>query len=87
MAALDSCEQAIRYAAQTSMIQYQALANELYARFWRDRQQVKAAAVFMTEARDNYAQGAPPPKSKPWNTTTPTCWNVRPATRLKQCKR
>jgi predicted ATPase/transcriptional regulator with GAF, ATPase, and Fis domain len=56
MAALDFYEQAIRYAVQTSMIQYQALANELYARFWRDRQQAKAAAVFMTEARDNYAQ-------------------------------
>lgn len=56
MAVLDLYEQAIRYAADTSMIRYQALANELYARFWRDRQQAKAAAVFMTEARDNYAQ-------------------------------
>src|SRR5262249_3267956 len=56
MAALDFYEQAIRYAAQTSMIQYQALANELYARFWRDRGQTAAAAVFMSEARDNYAQ-------------------------------
>jgi transcriptional regulator with GAF, ATPase, and Fis domain len=56
MAALDLYEQAIRYAVQTTMIQYQALANELYARFWRHRHQVKAAAVFMTEARDNYAQ-------------------------------
>ena len=56
MAALDYYEQAIRYAAQTSMIPYQALANELYARFWRDRQQMKAAAVFMTEARVSYAQ-------------------------------
>jgi transcriptional regulator with GAF, ATPase, and Fis domain len=56
MAALDLYEQAIRYAAQTKMIQYQALANELYARFWRDRGQTVAAAAFITEARDDYAQ-------------------------------
>ncbi|MCG3163379.1 MAG: Anaerobic nitric oxide reductase transcription regulator NorR [Acidobacteria bacterium] len=56
MAALSAYEQAIRYAAQTNMIQYQALANELYARFWSGRGQTEAAAVFMTEARDNYRQ-------------------------------
>jgi predicted ATPase/transcriptional regulator with GAF, ATPase, and Fis domain/tRNA A-37 threonylcarbamoyl transferase component Bud32 len=56
MAALDFYEQAIRYAAQTNMIQYQALASELYARFWRDRQQPGAAAVFINEARNHYAQ-------------------------------
>ncbi len=56
MAALNFYEQAIRYAAQTSLIQYQALANELYAHFWRDRGQTVTAAVFMTEARNNYAQ-------------------------------
>jgi predicted ATPase/transcriptional regulator with GAF, ATPase, and Fis domain len=56
MAALDLYEQAVRYAAQTNMIQDQALAGELYARFWRDRQQAKAAAVFLTEARNHYAQ-------------------------------
>jgi GAF domain-containing protein len=56
MVALDLYEQGIRYAVHTHMLPYQALANELYARFWRDRQQTKAAAVFMTEARDKYAQ-------------------------------
>jgi predicted ATPase/transcriptional regulator with GAF, ATPase, and Fis domain len=56
MAALDLYEQASRYAAQIGMIQYQALANELYARFWRDRQQLKAAGTFMAEARDQYAK-------------------------------
>jgi predicted ATPase len=56
MAALDFYEQAIRRAAQTGAIQYQALANELYARFWRERGQTVAAAAFMTEARNNYAQ-------------------------------
>jgi len=56
MAALDFYEQAIRYATQTGAIQYRALANELYARFWRDREQTVAAAAFMTEARNNYAQ-------------------------------
>jgi len=33
-----------------------ALAYELYARFWRERGQQQAAAVFMTEARAAYAQ-------------------------------
>ncbi len=55
-AALEAYEQAIRYAGQASLIQYQALGNELYARFWRERGQIRAAAVFMTEARDRYAQ-------------------------------
>lgn len=56
MAALDLYEQAIHAAVHPSMIQYQALANELYARFWLDRQQATAAAVFLTAARDKYAQ-------------------------------
>ncbi len=56
MAALESYEQAIRYAVDTSLVQYQALANELYARFWRDRGQPRAAAAFLAEARDRYAQ-------------------------------
>src|SRR3989449_10854762 len=33
-----------------------ALANELYAKFWRDRGNAKVAAVFMADARDCYAQ-------------------------------
>jgi predicted ATPase len=56
MAALDLYEQALRAAEHAGMVQYQALANELYARFWHDRQQVRAAAVFITAARHKYAQ-------------------------------
>ena len=55
-AALEMYEQALRAAEQSGLIQEQALANELYARFWLERQQEKAAAVFLTEARDKYAQ-------------------------------
>ncbi|MFN0123080.1 MAG: sigma 54-interacting transcriptional regulator [Blastocatellia bacterium] len=56
MSAIDLYEQAIDYAAQTKQTQWQALASELYARFWRDRQQSRAAAAFVIKARDLYAQ-------------------------------
>lgn len=54
--AMELYERAIAYAAETGTIQHQALANELYARFWLDRKRPKIAAVFFTEARDRYAQ-------------------------------
>src|SRR5262245_13528721 len=38
------------------MIQYQALANELYARFWLGCGREAVAAVFLAEARSCYAQ-------------------------------
>ena len=56
LAALDLYERAIRYAAETSALQHQALANELYARFWLERGHPGVAAGFLAEARYAYAQ-------------------------------
>ena len=56
LSALDLYEQAIRYARETSMLQHQALANELCARFWLQRRQANVAAVFMAEARYAYIE-------------------------------
>ena len=54
--ALDLYERAIRYAGETGMIQHQALANELCARFWLERRQANVAAVFLAEARLAYLE-------------------------------
>jgi len=54
--ALAIYESAIGYAEEIKMIQYQALANELYAGFTLKRGQKKIAAALMTEARACYAQ-------------------------------
>jgi predicted ATPase/transcriptional regulator with GAF, ATPase, and Fis domain/tRNA A-37 threonylcarbamoyl transferase component Bud32 len=56
LSALDLYERAIRYAGETSMLQHQALANELCARFWLGRRQANVAAVFLAAARHAYAQ-------------------------------
>ncbi len=56
LAAMEFYERAIAYANETKTLQHQALANELYARFWQSRKQSKIAAVFFTTARDHYAQ-------------------------------
>ena len=56
LSALDYYERALAYARETEMIQHQALANELCARFWLARGQEKLAAVYLTEARSCYAQ-------------------------------
>jgi predicted ATPase/transcriptional regulator with GAF, ATPase, and Fis domain len=56
LSALDLFERAIRYAGEIGMLQYQALANELYARFWILRGRDRVAAVFMAEARALYEQ-------------------------------
>ncbi|MEK7833216.1 MAG: sigma 54-interacting transcriptional regulator, partial [Acidobacteriota bacterium] len=56
LSALELYERAINYAEQTNSIQYQALANELCARFYLGRRQKKIAAAFLAEARTCYAQ-------------------------------
>ncbi len=56
LAAMQCYERAIAYAAETGTLQHQALANELYARFWLARNRGKIASVFLAEARTNYAQ-------------------------------
>jgi Nif-specific regulatory protein len=56
LSAPDFYERAIRYAGETGMIQHQALANELYGRFWLWRGQEAVAAVFLAEARACYAR-------------------------------
>jgi predicted ATPase len=54
--ALELFEQALRYAEETEMIQYQALSNELCGRLWLDRGKEAIAAAFLSNARDCYAQ-------------------------------
>jgi Nif-specific regulatory protein len=49
-------ERGIRYAEEKNTIQYRALANELYARFQRERWQEKAAATLLAEARACYSR-------------------------------
>jgi PAS domain S-box-containing protein len=56
LAALDRYEQAIGYAESTAMLQHQALANELCARFWLERSQADVAAVFLAAARRAYTR-------------------------------
>ncbi len=56
MDALERYERSIAYAVETGMIQHQALANELYGRYWLERGQTRVAAVFLAEARDAYAR-------------------------------
>jgi PAS domain S-box-containing protein len=56
LAALDQYEQAIEYAKGTAMLQHQALANELCARFWLERRQAEVAAVYLAAARRAYAR-------------------------------
>ncbi|MBS1786376.1 MAG: sigma 54-interacting transcriptional regulator [Acidobacteria bacterium] len=56
LSAMELYERAIACASETGTIQHQALANELYARFWLERKRPKIAAVFFSEARDAYAR-------------------------------
>ncbi len=56
LAALNLYERAIGYAEETSVLQHQALANELCARFWLERGQANVAAVFIAAARQAYAR-------------------------------
>jgi predicted ATPase len=49
-------EAAIAAATTHERLRERALAHELYARFWLERGQQKVAAVFMAEARSDYAQ-------------------------------
>ena len=56
LAAMQCYERAIAYAEETGAIQHQALANERYAKFWLARNQSRLAQVFLTEARNRYAQ-------------------------------
>jgi predicted ATPase len=56
LSAFDLYSRAARYAEETRMLQHQALANELCARFWLGLGQEKLAALFMADARSCYAQ-------------------------------
>lgn len=55
LSALELYERALAYAREIRMIQHQALANEMLAKFWLGRGQEMVAAVFLTEARSCYA--------------------------------
>jgi transcriptional regulator with GAF, ATPase, and Fis domain len=55
ISAIDLFEKAIANAAETKSIRHQALANELYAKFWLLRGQEKIAAAFLSEAIRCYA--------------------------------
>jgi transcriptional regulator with GAF, ATPase, and Fis domain len=56
LAAMDKYEQALRYARETNSVQYQALANDVYARFCLQRGQERIAAALLNEARSWYEQ-------------------------------
>ncbi len=49
-------DRAVRYATETGLLQHQALANELYAKFWLGRGEEKIAEMFLAEARVYYAE-------------------------------
>src|SRR5262245_13333528 len=49
-------DHAVRYASETGLLQHQALANELCAKFWLGRGHERIAEVFLSEARDCYTQ-------------------------------
>jgi predicted ATPase len=54
--ATDLYEQAIRYADENKMVQYQALANELHAKFQLGRGEEKTATALLTKSHACYAQ-------------------------------
>src|SRR6185369_7434262 len=54
--AQDLYDRAVRYATEAGLLQHQALANELCAKFWLGRNQEKIAEVFFAEARDCYVR-------------------------------
>ena len=54
--ALDFYERAVHSANEFSQLQQQAIANELYARFWLSRNQPQVATVFLVTARNHYAR-------------------------------
>ncbi len=56
LSAVDRYERAIRYAGETKLLQDQALANELCARFWLERKQANVAAVYLADARYAWAR-------------------------------
>ena len=54
LATIDLYDQAIASARQYSLIQYEALANELAARFWLSRGKEKIAPLYLKEAHYSY---------------------------------
>ncbi|HSB10148.1 MAG TPA: sigma 54-interacting transcriptional regulator [Blastocatellia bacterium] len=56
LSALDLYEQATGYARDTGILQHQALASEVSARFWLGRGSEPIAAVLLAEARACYAR-------------------------------
>ncbi len=55
-AAQELFEQAIGQAERSAVLRQQGLANELCARFWRDRGQHRVAAAYVAAARRAYAE-------------------------------
>ncbi|HET9530200.1 MAG TPA: sigma 54-interacting transcriptional regulator, partial [Blastocatellia bacterium] len=56
LSALKLYGRASRYAEETGMLQHHALAAELCAKFWLEIGHDNVAAVFMTQARSDYAK-------------------------------
>ena len=54
ISAMEFYEKAIDYGKKINLLSMQALANELYAKFWLKRGQEKISAIFMSEACRNY---------------------------------
>ncbi|MCG3119984.1 MAG: Anaerobic nitric oxide reductase transcription regulator NorR [bacterium] len=62
--AMTCYEQAIQSARENGIIQHEALANELYAKFWLQRNNTKLAGIYMAEAHARYRQWGATAKAK-----------------------
>jgi len=62
--AMDHYEGAIQSARENGIIQHEALANELYAKFWLNRKNERIAGWYMAEAHYGYQQWGALAKAK-----------------------
>ncbi|HKW92541.1 MAG TPA: sigma 54-interacting transcriptional regulator [Methylomirabilota bacterium] len=77
--AMSLYEAAIDAATQAERLRERALANELYAAFWLERGRARAAAVFMADARETYAQWGAGAKVRQLEQRYPTLLEPRSA--------
>jgi predicted ATPase/transcriptional regulator with GAF, ATPase, and Fis domain len=54
-AEIDAYEEAIHFARETESLQNEALACELYGRFWQRRQNPEVAALYLNKAKQRYS--------------------------------
>jgi transcriptional regulator with GAF, ATPase, and Fis domain len=54
--ATEAFEQSIQYARQTKNLHHEALACELYSRFWRQRGNLEVAALYLKKAQQRFVE-------------------------------